>query len=334
MSAEGPLPLLRVFLNHASEDKPIVRVLNNRLKDDGVDPWLDEEKLLAGHDWEREIRRAVNDSHAVIVCLSNSSVTKEGNVQKELRYALDVAQKMPEGRIFLIPLRLAECTVPDSLQDLNLHWVDYYTSQGHYRLMLSLQEIARQKGLSIPRAELEEEVPLLGSVLMIRPEKDGKPYNAGPAQWFIRLEVETTEYVTECQGLIIDLRRIENNEDFEGEYVSRFEPSVLSWNDNLFEPIELNPGELPRYLDLVWRAHADPPIPEDELRVSSSRDIGRRNTTSETWGMRQDFIPLKPGSYQLTVRLKAEGYTSLILNYRLLWPGVGRENEIHLVETV
>jgi len=42
---------LRVFLCHASQDKPVVRELYQRLNAEGwIDPWLDEEKLLPGQD--------------------------------------------------------------------------------------------------------------------------------------------------------------------------------------------------------------------------------------------------------------------------------------------
>jgi hypothetical protein len=60
---------LRVFLCHASDDKPAVRRLYRRLKDDGFDLWLDEEDLLPGQDWELEISRAVRRSDMIIVCL-------------------------------------------------------------------------------------------------------------------------------------------------------------------------------------------------------------------------------------------------------------------------
>lgn len=51
---------LRVFLCHASQDKPIVRELYQRLLAEGsIDPWLDEEKLLPGQDWEAEIEEVV-----------------------------------------------------------------------------------------------------------------------------------------------------------------------------------------------------------------------------------------------------------------------------------
>jgi len=90
---------LRVFLCHSSQDKPIVRELYQRLNAEGwIDPWLDEENLLPGQDWDFEIEKAVETADAVIVCLSNNSVTKEGYVQKEVRKVLDVADEKPETR--------------------------------------------------------------------------------------------------------------------------------------------------------------------------------------------------------------------------------------------
>ncbi|MBK7319275.1 toll/interleukin-1 receptor domain-containing protein [Candidatus Villigracilis affinis] len=116
---------LRVFLCHASQDKPAVRELYNALKSEGwIDPWLDKAKILPGQDWEFVIEKAVDDSDVVIVCLSGQSVTKEGFVQREIRYAYDIALEKPEETIFLIPLRLDDCNVPRKLR--TLHWVDYF----------------------------------------------------------------------------------------------------------------------------------------------------------------------------------------------------------------
>jgi hypothetical protein len=39
---------LRVFLCHASADKPAVRELYEKLTARGIDAWLDEKKLLPG----------------------------------------------------------------------------------------------------------------------------------------------------------------------------------------------------------------------------------------------------------------------------------------------
>ena len=89
---------LKVFLCHSSGDKPAVRDLYTRLQADGFDPWLDEEDLLPGQEWEKEIPKAVRAAEAIIVCLSHASITKEGYVQKEIGDALNVAEENQKER--------------------------------------------------------------------------------------------------------------------------------------------------------------------------------------------------------------------------------------------
>jgi transcriptional regulator with XRE-family HTH domain len=135
-SVARPHPLL-VFLCHASDDKPEVLQIYNRLREDGVELWLDQERLLPGQDWELEISKAVRKADIVIVFLSPASVTKDGFVQKEIRTALDVADNKPEGTIFIIPARLEDCEIPDRLK--HLHRVDLFSEQGYERLMQSIE---------------------------------------------------------------------------------------------------------------------------------------------------------------------------------------------------
>ena len=135
---------LRVFLCHASADKPTVREIYMRLLIPGIDPWLDEEKLLAGQDWDREIKKAVRNSDIVIVCLSRSSVAKEGYVQKELHEALDIAQEKPEGTVFLVPIKLEECDIPTELR--SKQWVNYFDDHGHEKLMRAITDRANKLG--------------------------------------------------------------------------------------------------------------------------------------------------------------------------------------------
>ena len=138
---------LRVFLCHGSEDKAVIRQVYDRLRDDGVVPWLDEKNILPGQDWDAEIRKAVRNSHAILVCLSSKSVNKEGYVQKEMRLALDLALEMPDGRIFLIPARLEECDLPYKLK--SYHWVDLFAENGTDKLIKSLNMRAEQVKASL-----------------------------------------------------------------------------------------------------------------------------------------------------------------------------------------
>ena len=93
---------MKIFICHSKEDKEQVRALYRKLKRSRFDPWLDEEKLIPWQDWDQEIRKAINESQAVIVCLSKVSLNKEGYVQKEIRLALDIADEKPPETIFLI----------------------------------------------------------------------------------------------------------------------------------------------------------------------------------------------------------------------------------------
>src|SRR4026207_1125772 len=147
---EEPKRALKVFLCHASADKTAVRELYQRLSKDGVDAWLDKEKLLPGQDWEYEIRKAVREADLVLVCLSKQ-FNQVGFRQKEVRWALDTAMEQPEGEVFIIPARLEECETPSSLR--KLQWVDLFEESGYRRLMLALQARAQKIGIKISKAQ-------------------------------------------------------------------------------------------------------------------------------------------------------------------------------------
>jgi hypothetical protein len=155
---------LRVFLCHASQDKPIVRELYQRLLAEGwIDPWLDEEKLLPGQDWDLEIEKAVEAADAVIVCLSNNSVTKEGYIQRELRFVLEIALEKPEGSIFIVPVRLDKCDVPRKIR--SWQYVDFFPisqkSISYIRLITSLKKRAEKISIPIdPDLAIENELAI------------------------------------------------------------------------------------------------------------------------------------------------------------------------------
>jgi hypothetical protein len=103
---------IQVFIAYAKEDRAEARKLYRELKNQDLEPWMDEEKLLPGQNWPRAIERAIEVSDYVLMCFSRRSVGKRGFFQSELRYALDVAAYVPLDKIFLLPVRLSECEVP------------------------------------------------------------------------------------------------------------------------------------------------------------------------------------------------------------------------------
>jgi DNA segregation ATPase FtsK/SpoIIIE-like protein len=159
MTANRPL---RVFLCHSSNDKPAVRELYQKLRAEAwIEPWLDEEELYPGQDWNMEIEKAVEDADAIIVCLSKGSITKEGYVQRELRIVLDFADYKPEGTIYLLPVRLEECDPPRRLRPWQ--YADYFEGQrerGIQRLLVSLKKRATSLNLDISKeiARLDDDL--------------------------------------------------------------------------------------------------------------------------------------------------------------------------------
>jgi TIR domain len=130
-------PRLKVFVSYAIEDRGKVQELVSKLKRGGFDPWFDKADIKPGQDWEIEIQRAMLQSHAILLCLSPRSVKKEGFVQKELGIAREIAQRHPEGTIFLIPVKLEEVEVPQSLR--KLQWTSLFERGGYSKLVSSLR---------------------------------------------------------------------------------------------------------------------------------------------------------------------------------------------------
>jgi hypothetical protein len=131
---------LRVFLAHANEDKTRVRELYERLRSINVDPWLDEVNLIPGQKWRAEISKAIRGTDAFVACFSLIAVSKVGYINRELKDALEVADEQPEGKIFLIPLRLETVEVPERFREIQ--WVDYFDPTGFEFFKASLTALA------------------------------------------------------------------------------------------------------------------------------------------------------------------------------------------------
>ena len=152
-----------VFLAHASEDKPVVRVLRERLLRAGARPWLDEVDLLPGQDWPTEISRAMSESDFVIACISRHSVGKHGYVQRELRTALTLQADKRPGAIFLIPLVLDGAQPPDlripefGVSLRNIQWLDWSAASAFEALLQAIGLAASHSGTAAPTIEIRSD---------------------------------------------------------------------------------------------------------------------------------------------------------------------------------
>ena len=139
------------FLAYSKLNRTPVREFATRLKAEGwIDPWFDEEDILPGQVWQNSVVTGVRQSHAVIIFLSKVAIASEGFFQKEIKLALDTAAEKPEGTIFIIPIRLNDCEVPEMLS--KYQYVDYFggleqKEKVYSSLILSLKLRAENLGI-------------------------------------------------------------------------------------------------------------------------------------------------------------------------------------------
>lgn len=118
-----------IFISYAHEDIEVANRLFNELKefDDPDDPhlelFLDKKRIMPGQKWRDIIENAIKESQYFIILLSKNSIDKN-YVQEELLFASDIAKELPGLEIYIIPIRLDECQIPEEIQDL--HIVDFF----------------------------------------------------------------------------------------------------------------------------------------------------------------------------------------------------------------
>jgi len=127
-----------IFLCHAKEDIQQVRKIYDKLKNAGLNPWLDEENIMPGQDWNLEIQTTIQKTDFALIFLSQCSVAKTGYVHKEIKWALEKQDEQPEGGIFLIPVKLDECELPYSLSKFQA--VDLSDFHGMEKLIHTLKD--------------------------------------------------------------------------------------------------------------------------------------------------------------------------------------------------
>lgn len=106
-----------IFLSYAEPDRIQVETIYEKLDSDGFAPWMDVKKVLPGQRPVEEAKKAIWDTLIFIACLSNNSVNARGKVQREFGIAQEVSAEMRHDDIFIIPLKLEECGVPDDLKE-------------------------------------------------------------------------------------------------------------------------------------------------------------------------------------------------------------------------
>ncbi|SBV94232.1 TIR domain-containing protein [uncultured Dysgonomonas sp.] len=150
----------KVFISYAKEDIEAANKLYDYLKRFCFEPWLDKKELLPGQDWNYEIRKALREADFIVLMLSNISVAKRGYVQREYKLALKYYEEKLESDIYIIPCKINDCDVPESLS--KYQWVELYRrseKDEYYQIIQSLN-IQQQKYLNVDKLKSILNTPL------------------------------------------------------------------------------------------------------------------------------------------------------------------------------
>lgn len=131
----------KIFLSYAHIDLGFAKKIYGDLIRYGLDVWFDKESLLAGQDWEREIKKLIRESDYFIALLSDNCLSKRGFVHSELKLSFEVIEKYfpADSGIFIIPVRLDDCKPSDAYERLGkIHWIDVFPE---YSYQVGLKKI-------------------------------------------------------------------------------------------------------------------------------------------------------------------------------------------------
>jgi TIR domain len=126
----------RIFVSYARPNQNIVSSLVRLLKSTGLDVWFDKSSLLGGQDWSRVIVQEIRKAKLFLLCLSAEATDRRGYFYTEMRTALDVASTVPPNELYIMPVRLNSCPIPDEIG--RYHVLDLFEEGGSELLLRSI----------------------------------------------------------------------------------------------------------------------------------------------------------------------------------------------------
>jgi adenylate cyclase len=98
-----------IFLSYSRKDSSEALALASRLREHGIEVWIDQEGINVATIWSTEIANAIRDAQVFVILLSELSLGS-GNVRKEIALASQYGRP-------ILPLDLRPVRIPDELAD-------------------------------------------------------------------------------------------------------------------------------------------------------------------------------------------------------------------------
>jgi hypothetical protein len=140
--------MAKIFISYHRPSRDAVQELVQDLRDDGHQPWVDEQ-LWAGDKWWDNICSEIRDCEIFVAALTPDFVESQ-ECQKELNYAQDLKKT-------LLPVQLSDQILPRSLPPVfrdfgERHWLDYRRrdKEAYKELQRNLKNLAKSPPLPNP----------------------------------------------------------------------------------------------------------------------------------------------------------------------------------------
>jgi CheY-like chemotaxis protein len=132
------IPQFDVFLAHNSKDKALIKIICEKLKQQGLSPWLDEEQILAGRRVQKEIQQAILQVKTAVIFIGSHGLGQWQDLELETFVRLCVEADRP-----VIPVLLPGVTdIPDELPFLKgYRWVAFQDIEENDALEILVQGI-------------------------------------------------------------------------------------------------------------------------------------------------------------------------------------------------
>jgi hypothetical protein len=115
---------------------------------------------LSGEEGEQEVTKAIRSSDFFLACLSRNSVNSQGRTERKLNKQLRVLWSGIDNETFLIPVRLEDHIIPESL--LGFEHVDLFHDDGMQTLFRAITKVAdgrRNLDKAFAHLSAEEDLP-------------------------------------------------------------------------------------------------------------------------------------------------------------------------------
>lgn len=129
----------RVFIMYSHRDQPFAKELVAKLKASGYNPWFDVDEIAPGQRIPETVTNGLAQSAVALLLVSKNLDLEKATIGKELKVALATMKSKDESFSPVIPVRLDDTDVPQSLS--NVSWIDFRDPEAFERLDRGLKRV-------------------------------------------------------------------------------------------------------------------------------------------------------------------------------------------------